>query len=54
MMDPMNHAHTEEAGPPKLSGMPKVAGTEPRTPRTEIAYDKVDHLVKWRLRSYGL
>ena len=51
MRDPMNHAHTEAAGPPRLNGLPKVAGTEPKTPRTETAYDKVDHFVKCRLRS---
>lgn len=54
MIDPMNHAHTEDAGPPKLNGLPNVAGTEPRTPSTEIAYERVDHFVKWRLRSYGI
>ena len=35
--DPTNHAHTQAAGPPKLNGTPNVAGTEPRTPRTETA-----------------
>jgi len=35
--DPINHAHTAVAGPPLAIGVPKVAGTEPRTPRIEIA-----------------
>jgi len=35
--EPINHAHTEAAGPPRLSGLPKAAGTEPRTPSTETA-----------------
>lgn len=34
---PMNHAHTHVAGPPELIGTPKVAGTDPSTPRIEIA-----------------
>lgn len=50
--EPTNHAHTVDAGPPSLNGIPKVAGTEPRIPNTEIAYERVDHLVKWRLRSW--
>lgn len=49
--DPTNHAHTVDAGPPRLNGIPKVAGTEPKTPNTETAYERVDHLVKWRLMS---
>ena len=43
---PMNQAHTAVAGPPELIGAPKVAGTEPNTPRIEIAYETVDHLEK--------
>lgn len=35
--DPKNHAQIDAAGPPRLNGLPKVAGTEPRTPRTEMA-----------------
>ena len=37
MILPMNHAHTHVAGPPELIGTPKVAGTDPSTPRIEIA-----------------
>lgn len=37
MMLPMNQAHTAVAGPPELIGLPKVAGTEPSTPRIEMA-----------------
>lgn len=51
MILPMNHAHTAVAGPPELIGLPKVAGTEPSTPRIEIAYDTVDHLEKCRWRT---
>jgi hypothetical protein len=50
--DPTNHAQTEEAGPPRLKGVPKVAGTEPRTPRTETAYESVDRFVESLLMSY--
>jgi hypothetical protein len=46
MILPMVQAHTAVAGPPELMGEPKVAGTEPNTPRIEIAYDTVDHLEK--------
>jgi hypothetical protein len=35
--EPMNHAHTAVAGPPSVSGTVMVAGTDPRTPRMEIA-----------------
>lgn len=34
---PMNHAHTTVAGPPELIGTPNVAGTEPSTPRIDMA-----------------
>lgn len=51
-MLPMNHAHTAVAGPPELMGAPKVAGTEPSTPRIEIAYETVDHLEKCRCSTY--
>lgn len=37
MMLPTNQAQTAAAGPPRERGLPKVAGTEPRTPRTEMA-----------------
>jgi hypothetical protein len=37
MQDPMNQAHTAVAGPPAEIGLPNVAGTEPRTPKIEIA-----------------
>jgi hypothetical protein len=37
MILPMNHAHTHVAGPPEVIGTPKVAGTDPSTPRIEIA-----------------
>lgn len=50
--DPTNHAHTAAAGPPSDRGLPNVAGTDPRTPRTEMAYDRLDHFVKCRLSSY--
>ncbi len=50
--DPMNQHHTAVAGPPAMMGFPNVAGTEPRTPRMDIAYDTVDHLVNSRLSSY--
>ncbi len=48
---PTSHAQTVDAGPPMPSGLPNVAGTEPRTPRTETAYDSVDQRLKWRRRS---
>ena len=51
MTEPMNHAQTAVAGPPEASGEPMVAGTEPRTPRIEIAYDTVDHLLNSRRNS---
>lgn len=35
--DPNAQAHTAAAGPPIPRGLPKVAGTEPRTPSTETA-----------------
>jgi hypothetical protein len=35
--DPKNQAQTLAAGPPRLNGLPKVAGTDPKTPRTDIA-----------------
>ena len=35
--EPMNQAHTAVAGPPELSGLPMVAGTDPNTPRMEMA-----------------
>lgn len=35
--EPMNQAHTAVAGPPELSGLPIVAGTDPNTPKIEMA-----------------
>jgi hypothetical protein len=49
--DPINHAHTAVPGPPEARGLPTVAGTEPRTPRMDMAYETVDHLVNSRLSS---
>ena len=37
IQEPMNQHHTAVAGPPAIIGLPNVAGTEPRTPRMEIA-----------------
>lgn len=37
MTEPMNQAQTAVAGPPEAIGEPKVAGTDPRTPRIEMA-----------------
>jgi hypothetical protein len=51
MILPMNHAHTAVAGPPEDIGAPNVAGTDPNTPRMEIAYETVDHLEKWRRKT---
>jgi len=51
MNDPMNQHHTAVAGPPAEIGIPKVAGTDPRTPRIEIAYETVDHFVNSRRSS---
>lgn len=48
----MAQHQTAVAGPPDPMGAPKVAGTEPSTPRMEIAYETVDHLVNSRLSSY--
>jgi hypothetical protein len=49
--DPMNQAHTAVPGPPEATGLPKVAGTEPSTPKIEMAYDTVDHFVNSRFSS---
>lgn len=49
--EPINHVHTAVAGPPVAIGVVIVAGTEPNTPRIEIAYDTVDHFVNSRLSS---
>lgn len=43
--DPKNQHQTAVAGPPEVMGTANVAGTEPNTPRIEIAYDTVDHFV---------
>lgn len=53
MHDPMNQHQTAVAGPPELIGLRKVAGTDPRTPRIEMAYDTVDHFVNSRRSSCG-
>lgn len=50
--DPINQHHTAVAGPPALSGWPKVAGTDPNTPNIEMAYDIVDHFENSRLISW--
>jgi hypothetical protein len=54
MHEPMNHAHTAVAGPPAEMGLPNVAGTEPRTPKMEIAYETVDHFENSRLNSWDM
>lgn len=51
MTDPMSQHQTAVAGPPAASGGPNVAGTDPRTPRMEIAYDIVDHFENSLLNS---
>ena len=53
MTEPKNQHQTAVAGPPALMGLLKVAGTEPKTPRMEMAYDTVDHLVNARRSSYA-
>lgn len=37
MHEPKNQHHTAVAGPPAANGDPKVAGTDPNTPRIEMA-----------------
>jgi len=51
MQLPKNQHQTAVAGPPEEIGTLKVAGTEPNTPRIEMAYDTVDHLVNSRRNS---
>jgi hypothetical protein len=51
MILPINHAHTAVAGPPEDIGAPNVAGTDPSTPRMDIAYETVDHREKCRRRT---
>jgi hypothetical protein len=51
MHEPMNQHHTAVAGPPAARGDEKVAGTEPSTPRIEMAYDTVDHFENSRRSS---
>lgn len=51
--DPINQHHTAVAGPPAAKGGPNVAGTEPRTPRMEIAYETVDHFENSLLSSWA-
>ena len=48
---PKNQHHTAVAGPPDATGMLNVAGTEPSTPRIEMAYDTVDQRVNSRRSS---
>ena len=45
IQDPINQHQTAVAGPPAMMGLPKVAGTDPKTPRIEMAYETVDHWV---------
>ena len=52
MQEPINQHHTAVAGPPAANGEPKVAGTEPSTPRMEIAYETVDHFENSRRSSW--
>lgn len=52
MTDPINQHHTAVAGPPAARGLLKVAGTDPSTPRIEMAYETVDHLENSRRSSY--
>lgn len=47
----MNQHQITAAGPPAARGYEKVAGTEPSTPRIEMAYETVDHLENSRLSS---
>jgi hypothetical protein len=49
--EPISQHHTAVAGPPADSGAPNVAGTEPSTPRIEMAYETVDHLENSRRNS---
>ena len=51
IQEPINQHQTAVAGPPAAKGEPKVAGTEPRTPRIEIAYETVDHFENSRRNS---
>lgn len=37
IIEPMAHAQTAAAGPPRVRGVPYVAGTDPNTPSTETA-----------------
>jgi len=45
IQDPINQHQTAVAGPPAMIGLPKVAGTDPKTPRIDMAYETVDHCV---------
>ena len=49
--EPTIQHHTAVAGPPAESGKASSAGTEPRTPRMDVAYDAIDHLVNSRRSS---
>ncbi len=50
-MDPVNQVQIAVAGPPDASGADQVAGTDPRTPMMEMAYDNVLHRVNSRRNS---
>jgi hypothetical protein len=50
MNDPMNQHHSGSRTACR-DRIPKVAGTDPRTPRIEIAYETVDHFVNSRRSS---
>jgi hypothetical protein len=52
--DPINQAQTAVAGPPEAMGEPYVAGTDPNTPKIEMAYETVDHFVNSRFNSFLL
>ena len=47
----LHQHHIGAAGPALLRGTEKVAGTEPKTPIIEMAYDNVDRRVNSRLNS---
>jgi hypothetical protein len=51
--EPINHAQTAVAGPPDAIGEPYVAGTEPSTPKMDMAYETVDHFVNSRFNSFA-
>lgn len=51
MHEPISQHQTAVAGPPAARGAPNVAGTEPKTPRMEMAYETVDHFENSRRSS---